>query len=811
MRPVALLACGLAAALLGTAPAGAKRPRQGEQERGDELRAVAQAAENLDDLFVPVDGPIVVTADEATFDEQHGLLDGRGNVRITVGDTVLRCDHVVVDMVRKEAVADGSCELHREATTLRFASATVQLGSLEGVIVDAVVDGIAGRYRFEAGRIHRLASGEVYIGDGWFTPCGCDGRPPAWSVEARFLRITPEGKVHYRRGWFRVGKKRVVPIQSGHFDGITGRASGLLMPDIRLGGSQPFRATVPIYLATSRNTDLTLSPAYVHTRGFLLGSEFRYAVAPGQGGSITSSFIKDASLLQQIQERKQQLYTSVEDAGYSEMRFWGQWRHYQRSRIAHFGAHVDVLRDDMILQDFEQEYGLRRTPYLMSRIHGGLRHGRGIALARVEVVDNIAAVRNGTALHGLPRVTLGGTRLRGRPLKDLRLSADLMGDVRYVMAFPGAWQGDLWYEDPYVDAGSDGVFAGVLTHHEDPDNNHTESNTIYDTGEPVHRTLRTNVRGRLTATWTPGGWLWVNPWVEGEGTLYGLFRHHDKPGYQATALGGLVLGTALYKDFDNAAGGWRHVIEPELSWEAQPFVVEGVHPVLDYQDWQYTHNRVQLEVTNRLIRHGRDAVLLTQPRSQALEVRVAAALEMDREARFDEDRVFEPVLLEMAYRHRFGRIGARTVVAMQEDPFQAAGVSGSLAHSNGNQLSLNYDWALGGTERLWSAGHWYPLLHGGAVDANIHEVSLGMRWIPYTFLQDVVEDRKRIFRGFALRAAWRINLREQLSANAERLLSHDYSVEFTSPCSCWRAGVDLRFASDWSSPSFGFNFALLTK
>ncbi len=808
MKTAVLVACVLAGSLLvGTADA--KRPRKGEQERGDELRAVARAAGSLDDLFVPVDGPIVVTADHATFDEENGLLDGRGNVRITVGNAVLRCDHVAVDLAAQQAVADGSCELHRDATTLRFASATVQLDSLEGVIVDADVDGIAGRYRFEAGRIHRLASGEIYIGDGWFSPCGCDGRTPAWGVEARFVRITPEGKVHYRRGWFQVGRKRVLPIQSGRFDGVTGRASGLLMPDIRLGGSQPFRATFPLYLATSRNTDLTLSPAYVHTRGFLLGSEFRYAVAPGQGGSISSSFIRDAALLQQIQERHQQVYPDAAAAGYSEMRFWGQWRHYQRSRLAHFGAHVDLLRDDMILQDFEQNYGMRRTPYLISRIHGGLRHKRGIALARVEVVDQVSSVRNAVALHGLPRLTFGGTRMRTRPLKDLRLSADLMGDARYVMAFPGAWQGDLWYEEPFVDAGTDGVMAGTLSSEVDPDR--TEGNTIYNTGEPVHRTLRTHVRGRLTATWTPGGWLWVNPWVEGEGTLYGLFRHHDKPGYQATMLGGVVLGTALYRDFDTAAGGWRHVVEPELSWEAQPFVVEGVHPVLDYRDWQYTHNRLQLELTNRLIRHGRDAILKTQPRSQALEVRVAAALELDREARFDEDRVVEPMLLEMAYRHRFGRFGARTVVAWQEDPVQAAGVNGSLAHANGNQLFLAYDWALGGTERLWSAGHWYPLLHGGVVDANVHEVSMGLRWIPYTFLQEVVEDRKRIFRGFAVRAAWRVNLREEIAANASRLLSHDYSVEFTSPCSCWRAGVDLRFASDWSSPSFGFNFALLTK
>ena len=169
----------------------------------------------------------------------------------------------------------------------------MELDTLDGLILDCEVEGVAGRYRFEAGRLHRMEDGEIFVSDAFFTACGCGGRVPAWSVAARFVRITPDAKVRYRRAWFQLGRKRVLPIPPGYFDAVTGKASGLMMPEIRIGGSQPFSIGFPVYIATSRNTDLTITPTYVDLRGFLLGSEFRYATAPGQGGQISLSGLNE--------------------------------------------------------------------------------------------------------------------------------------------------------------------------------------------------------------------------------------------------------------------------------------------------------------------------------------------------------------------------------------------------------------------------------------------------------------------------------------------------------------------------------------
>ena len=102
-------------------------------------------------------------------------------------------------------------------------------------------------------------------------------------------------------------------------------------------------------------------------------------------------------------------------AGYSEHRFWGQWRHLHRSGNHLFGAHVDLLRDDMILRDFEQDYGIRSLPYLVSTIWGGFDHGRGSVRLEGELVDDLNDQANNDALHTLPHLRISGTRLRGTP------------------------------------------------------------------------------------------------------------------------------------------------------------------------------------------------------------------------------------------------------------------------------------------------------------------------------------------------------------------------------------------------------------
>ncbi len=807
---------GLAAALLlglfalaATSPAHAKRGRKQTEERGAELRAVREVADSVDAVFMPVSGPVVLRAETASYLPEEAAIVAEGGVTVFYGPWELRCDRLRMDLEEEIASGEGDCTLEGGDLTLSFGRAELQLESLEGLLLDMAIDGLAGKYRFEAGRLHRMPSGQIYVDDGWMTPCGCGGRKPAWSVKARFLRIDPEGNVHHKRGWFCLGRKRVLPLPSGRFDGVSGRAAGFMLPEIRLGGTQPFHGGLPLYLTTSRNTDLTLTPAYVHTRGFLMGGEFRYAIAPSQGGTLTLSVIRDAALLEQLRTRVKDLIDEPGELGYSDWRFWGQWRHYQRAPHGLFGAHVDVVRDDMVLGDFEQDYSVRRTPYLASNIWGGAHRGRGALRAEVELIDDLANVRNGKALHSLPHLHGSATRLSLRPHRDLRLSLDADADLAWFAAFPDIWAGEMEYPSAFLDVGTDGLARGD-DGWVDRDSDHSEGNDQYNTGEPVHRTLRAGGRVRLSGQWSPGGWLWITPWAEANGAMYGKFRVHDDPGLLGTVRAGTVVGTALFRDFGGgtAEGGVRHIVEPRLSFVSQPVVREALHPILTYDDLQQPYTRVQLEVINRLQRGSAAAYMTTQPRRQALEVRAALPLELMPDARFDSEVPVEPLRLELAYAHPFGRLGARTMVAWEEQPFQAAGVGGSLHHPNGNRLSLNYDWVQGGAAALWAAGRWYPLLHGTLDDNQIHELTFAVTWVPYTFMRGFLQDPRRIVRGFAVGAHWRLNLRERA---ARTLLNHEYSVTYTSPCACWRGGVDLRFASDWSSPSFGIRLDLLTQ
>ena len=465
----------------------------------------------------------------------------------------------------------------------------------------------------------------------------------------------------------------------------------------------------------------------------------------------------------------------------------------------------------MVLRDFEQDYSVRRTPYLASRVWGGLHDGRGAVRLETEIVDDLSDVRNGRALHSLPRFSASATRLRARPGRDWRVGFDASTELAWLTAFPDAWNGELRHDDPYEDVGRDGLgrshpaYPGL-------DSDHTEGSSRFETGEPVRRTFRGALSARLGATWTPGGWLWLRPWAEASGVLYGGFRIHDNPGALGRLRGGAELGTALFRDFGGgvAGGGLRHVIEPKLRYRMQPVVEQSVHPILTYDDVQSRYHRLEFELVNRLQRRASDGFLTSQPRIQALEVRLSTALELVRDARYDPDQPVEPLRAELSLRHRHGRLGARTVLAWERTPFQVAGVQGSLDHPNGNRLNVAYDWVRGGRELLWSAGEWYRLLHGSVPATGIHELAFGVTWVPYSFLREAVADPRRILRGFAVGAMWRVNLRADAAAGT-RLLNHEYWLTFTSPCACWRGGLDLRFASDWKSPSFGVRLDLITR
>jgi len=802
----------LALAMAVAVPADAKRSGRRQPERGAELRAVREAAGTIDTLFVPVSGPVVLTAETARYDTEAGAILAEGDVTVEFGDWTLQCAEVRLELGTEVAEGSGGCVLTGGEMAVRFDRAELMLETLEGLLIDMEIRGLEGRYRFEASRMRRMATGTIYVDDGWMTPCGCGDRKPAWSIRARFVRIETDGSVHHKRGWFCLGRQPILPLPPGRFDSVTGRASGLLLPDIRLGGSQPFYVGLPVYLATSRNTDLTLTPAWYDTRGFLMGSQLRYAIAPSQGGQLSFSAIQDAALLEQVRQRLAEKVDDLGELGYSDVRFWAQWRHYQRSPHALFGAHVDILRDDMILRDFEQDYGIRRTPYLVSSIWGGIHDERAALRAEVEVVDDLSDVVNGKALHSLPHLHGSGTRIALLRRQDFRLALDLDGDVAWHAAFPAVWKGELQYKHAYLDTGTDGYGRGDPGWSA-PDSDRSEDNGHYDAGEAVRRAVRGAVSARVSASWTPGGWLWLRPWAEASTALYGGFRVHDDPGVLATARAGADLGTALYRDFGGgtAAGGTRHVLEPRLSVDVQPFVTEQLHPILTYDDLQRPHQRIELELVNRVQRSRRAQYLQTQPRLQALEVRLATALEIEPDARFDPDLPIEPARLEIAYRHPFASVGARTVIAWEEQPFQTVGVGGALNHPNGNRIGLHYDWVRGGAEVLWSAGIRAPLLHGSTADEPIHEATLGITWVPYTFMTTFLEDRRRIVRGFALAAKWRVDLRKDLQSGSSRLLNHEYSLLYTSPCACWRGGLDLRFASDWGSPSFGFHLDLLTR
>ncbi|XSB69741.1 LPS-assembly protein LptD [Xanthomonas translucens pv. undulosa] len=73
------------------------------------------------------------------------------------------------------------------------------------------------------------------------------------------------------------------------------RTSGFLFPAIGLSGRNGFDYMQPYYLNLAPNYDATLYPRYMSSRGFMLGSEFRYLYDGGKG-ELQSTYMPDDRL-----------------------------------------------------------------------------------------------------------------------------------------------------------------------------------------------------------------------------------------------------------------------------------------------------------------------------------------------------------------------------------------------------------------------------------------------------------------------------------------------------------------------------------
>jgi len=198
---------------------------------------------------------VTIKGNNAFYDKEAGILRVWGDVKVTEGETFLKCSSLVYNIKTKKGV------------------------------LEKVYGRLSPNDYIKADRIERLSEKEWIAYDGEYTPCK-NKFCPDWSVGAKKFRVLLGESFIGKWVTFRIKEIPVIatPLLSGPVS--RGRKSGFLTPRMGFVSEGGFYYRQPLYLVLGRSADLTLYYEKRFKGGNAKYGEFRYVLSPYSRGDL---------------------------------------------------------------------------------------------------------------------------------------------------------------------------------------------------------------------------------------------------------------------------------------------------------------------------------------------------------------------------------------------------------------------------------------------------------------------------------------------------------------------------------------------
>lgn len=124
----------------------------------------------------------------------------------------------------------------------------------------------------------------------------CNTQDPDWKIAFTSGEFNKESKwLHIYNPVFYANDVPILYLPYFAFSTDTTRRTGLLPPEIGVGGSEGFYYMQPIYFAPAENWDLELRPQIRTERGEGIHATYRFVDSPYSSGEITTGYFKEHS------------------------------------------------------------------------------------------------------------------------------------------------------------------------------------------------------------------------------------------------------------------------------------------------------------------------------------------------------------------------------------------------------------------------------------------------------------------------------------------------------------------------------------
>lgn len=281
-----------------------------------------------------------------------------GNVEVYQGSRRMRSDQVEVDRNKDIVKLTGNVQMREPGLLLRAQSAnldnkqnTARFDNAEYLVHEAHIRG-------GAQTITREADQHVILEGGTYT--SCEPNSNDWEVKAANIELDPTEGV----GSATHARMHIKDIPVFYFPYIEfplgdQRKTGVLWPSISSTGNGGIDLAVPVYINLAPDYDLTLTPRYISTRGWLNEAQFRY-LNQYSFWDIGGAYIADDKAISDddtadtsVDSKRWAL--SVEEEGKFN-RFWSSWIDYKSVSDASYlrdlgTTGLDIKRDVQLKQE----------------------------------------------------------------------------------------------------------------------------------------------------------------------------------------------------------------------------------------------------------------------------------------------------------------------------------------------------------------------------------------------------------------------------------------------------------------------------
>jgi LPS-assembly protein len=243
--------------------------------------------------------PVLLIADEVTYDRDLGVVTARGHVEISRGDRVVHADTVSYNERAQTVTASGNVSLTDERGNTVFADYAELTKDLKEAAIESIRLLLSDKSRLAAASGKRTGGNFNVFNHAVYSPCQLCAedptRAPLWQIKA--VKVTyneTEHKVIYNDAWFELfGVPVLYTPYFEHPDGTVKRASGLLTPQFGLSGKLGFHVQTPYFWAISPDKDLTIAPIFSTNEYPVLYGTYRQRVDNGLFRITASGTVSD--------------------------------------------------------------------------------------------------------------------------------------------------------------------------------------------------------------------------------------------------------------------------------------------------------------------------------------------------------------------------------------------------------------------------------------------------------------------------------------------------------------------------------------